>query len=194
MHSSSSSQSLATFVHVSPSFLHSSHLVILSHLGLFTHVSFPSWSVPQESSVQGSLSSHFHFFSHWSELLQLNSQQAVLVPQFCGFSHWPVVELHESLVQSLPSSQSLFCSWQSGGVPAQTWQLLGAGLQPDDTTTQTRAMGGYGIAHLFAAWELDRDWFVEGRVNNLFDRVYENAWAYAVPRRELLVGLRYAPK
>jgi len=63
-----------------------------------------------------------------------------------------------------------------------------------DTTTQTRAMGGYGIAHLFAAWELDRDWSVEGRVNNLFDRVYENAWAYAVPRRELLVGLRYAPK
>lgn len=35
---------------------------------------------------------------------------------------------------------------------------------------------------------------LEGRINNLFDRVYENAWAYAVPGRELFVGLRYQPK
>jgi hypothetical protein len=30
-------------------------------------------------------------------------------------------------------------------------------------------------------------------MNNLFNRVYENAWSYAVPGRELFVGLRYAP-
>lgn len=63
-----------------------------------------------------------------------------------------------------------------------------------DTTTQTRAMGGYAVANLFAAHQLSRDWTLEGRINNLFDRVYENAWAYAVPGREIFVGLRYAPK
>lgn len=63
-----------------------------------------------------------------------------------------------------------------------------------DTAAQSRAMGGYAVANLFAAYTLAKDWSLEGRVNNLFDRVYENAWAYAVPGRELFVGLRYAPK
>ena len=63
-----------------------------------------------------------------------------------------------------------------------------------DTTTQGRIMGGYAVANLHGAYELDRDWSLEGRLNNLFGRVYENAWSYAVPGRELFVGLRYAPK
>lgn len=63
-----------------------------------------------------------------------------------------------------------------------------------DTTTQTRAMGGYAVGNLHAAHELDRDWSLEVRLNNLFNRVYENAWSYAVPDRQLFLGLRYAPK
>ena len=63
-----------------------------------------------------------------------------------------------------------------------------------DTTTQDRIMGGYSVTHLGAAREIDRDWMLEARVNNLFDRVYENAWSYAVPRRELFIALRYSPK
>ena len=63
-----------------------------------------------------------------------------------------------------------------------------------DTTTQGRIMGGYAVANLHAAREIDRGWSLEARLNNLFDRVYENAWSYAVPGRELFVGLRYTPK
>lgn len=63
-----------------------------------------------------------------------------------------------------------------------------------DTTTEGRAMLGYGVVNLFASKVLDKDWSLEGRINNLFDRVYENAWAYAVPGREIFVGLRYQPK
>ena len=63
-----------------------------------------------------------------------------------------------------------------------------------DTTTQGRIMGGYSVSNLHAACELGRDWTLEGRINNLFDRVYENAWSYAVPDRQLFVGLRYAPQ
>jgi vitamin B12 transporter len=63
-----------------------------------------------------------------------------------------------------------------------------------DTTAQGRVMGGYALVNLFASKALGGDWALEGRINNLFDRVYENTWAYAVPGRELLVGLRYTPK
>lgn len=63
-----------------------------------------------------------------------------------------------------------------------------------DFTDQTRIMGGYAVVNLFAAKDIGRDWSLEGRVNNLFDRVYENAWSYAVPGREIFVGLRYQPK
>jgi vitamin B12 transporter len=77
--------------------------------------------------------------------------------------------------------------WKTGG------EITAIGRRYD-TTTQGRAMGGYAVANLFAAWEFDKSWTLEGRINNLFDRVYENAWSYAVPDRQVFVGLRYAPK
>ena len=63
-----------------------------------------------------------------------------------------------------------------------------------DTTTEGRPLHGYGVVNLFAGKALDKDWSLEGRINNLFDRMYEDAWAYAVPGREIFLGLRYAPK
>ena len=42
--------------------------------------------------------------------------------------------------------------------------------------------------------KIDRDWTFEGRVNNLFDKVYETAWGYAQPRANVFIGVRYAPK
>ena len=74
--------------------------------------------------------------------------------------------------------------WKLGG------ELVAVGRRYD-TTTQTRAMGGYAVLNLTAARLLSRDWAVEARLNNLAERVYENAWAYAVPGRVLFVGLRY---
>jgi vitamin B12 transporter len=63
-----------------------------------------------------------------------------------------------------------------------------------DTTTQTRGMGGYAVGNLYAARDIDHNWSIEARLNNVFNRVYENAWSYAVPDRQLFLGLRYAPK
>lgn len=77
--------------------------------------------------------------------------------------------------------------WKTGG------EITAVGRRYD-TTTQTRPMGGYAVANLFASWEFDKSWTLEGRLNNLFDRVYENAWAFAVPGRQMFVGLRYAPR
>jgi vitamin B12 transporter len=50
------------------------------------------------------------------------------------------------------------------------------------------------VVNLLAAREIAKDWTLEGRINNLFGRVYENAWSFAVPGRQLFLGLRYAPR
>jgi vitamin B12 transporter len=63
-----------------------------------------------------------------------------------------------------------------------------------DNHTEGRKMGGYAVINLFASKLLDQHWTLTGRINNLFDRDYEDAWAFAAPGRELFVGLRYQPK
>lgn len=61
-----------------------------------------------------------------------------------------------------------------------------------DTTTQTRPLDAYVVANLFAHYRFATDWTLEGRVDNLFDKVYETAWGYASPRRSVFLGVRYA--
>ncbi len=63
-----------------------------------------------------------------------------------------------------------------------------------DSTSQTRPLDAYAVANLFANYRFATDWTLEGRVDNLFDKVYETAWGYASPRRSLFVGVRYAPR
>lgn len=63
-----------------------------------------------------------------------------------------------------------------------------------DTTTQTRPLEHYEIVNLYGNYKLGQDWSFEGRVNNLFDKVYETAWGYAQPRANVFIGVRYAPK
>jgi len=77
--------------------------------------------------------------------------------------------------------------WKVGGETSSVGRRF-------DTTTEGRPMHGYGVVNLFASKALDKEWSLEGRINNLFDRVYENAWSYAVPGREIFLGLRYQPK
>lgn len=63
-----------------------------------------------------------------------------------------------------------------------------------DSTTQARPLDAYAVTNLFAHYRFVTDWTLEGRVDNLFDKVYETAWGYASPRRALFVGLRYTPR
>ena len=77
--------------------------------------------------------------------------------------------------------------WRAGG------ELSAIGRRYD-TTAQGRILGGYSVTNLHAAYDLARNWVLEVRADNLFDRAYENAWSYAVPGREIFVGLRYGEK
>lgn len=55
-------------------------------------------------------------------------------------------------------------------------------------------LSGYAIANVFARYAIDRDWSLEGRVNNVFDKDYELIKDYNTPRANAFVGVRYAPK
>ncbi|MBT9461033.1 MAG: TonB-dependent receptor [Rugosibacter sp.] len=63
-----------------------------------------------------------------------------------------------------------------------------------DTATQTKPLDQYEVVNLYGSYKLGQDWTLEGRVNNLFDKVYETAWSYAQPRANVFLGVRYAPK
>ncbi len=63
-----------------------------------------------------------------------------------------------------------------------------------DSTTQTRPLDRYDVVNLFGHYRLGADLTLEGRIDNLFDKIYETAWGYASPRRGVFIGLRYRPK
>jgi vitamin B12 transporter len=63
-----------------------------------------------------------------------------------------------------------------------------------DSTNETNRMGGYALLNLVARYAANRDWRIEGRANNIFNRQYETAWGYGTPGANVFVGVRYAPK
>lgn len=72
-------------------------------------------------------------------------------------------------------------------------EVLGVGARYDDATN-TRRMGGYALLNLFGSYKIANDWRIEARINNVFDKEYETAWAYAQPGMNAFVGIRYNPK
>ncbi len=64
-----------------------------------------------------------------------------------------------------------------------------------DSTDQSAGtqMGGYALVALFGTWKLAPDWSLEGRVNNLTDRRYEQAQGYVPTGRQAQLTLRWTP-
>lgn len=63
-----------------------------------------------------------------------------------------------------------------------------------DNTSNTRKMGGYGLLNAYAHYQLERDWRLELRADNLLDKDYERAWGYGTPDASVFVGVRWAPR
>ena len=55
-------------------------------------------------------------------------------------------------------------------------------------------MHGYGLVNLTAGYAVSKDWSVNGRLNNVFDRQYELAQFYNTPRSNFFVWLAYQTK
>ncbi len=70
--------------------------------------------------------------------------------------------------------------------------LLAAGNRYDDLAN-TRELGGYATIDPRVEYTLAKDWRVQARVENLFDKDYETAAFFNQPGRSLYVTLRYQP-
>ncbi|MDD5403520.1 MAG: TonB-dependent receptor [Sulfuricella sp.] len=76
------------------------------------------------------------------------------------------------------------------------WKLAGelvfSGERYSDAGN-TLKMGGYGLVNVSAGYALDKEWSLQARVNNLFDRQYELAQGYGTPGVNVFMGVRYQP-
>ncbi|PIV21779.1 MAG: TonB-dependent receptor [Hydrogenophilales bacterium CG03_land_8_20_14_0_80_62_28] len=57
----------------------------------------------------------------------------------------------------------------------------------------TLKMAGYGLVNLTASRALDRDWTLQTRIDNLFDKSYELTRGFNTPGLNIFVGVRYQP-
>ncbi|MFA7292835.1 MAG: TonB-dependent receptor [Rhodocyclaceae bacterium] len=78
-------------------------------------------------------------------------------------------------------------AWSVGG----EWQLVGDRY---DDAANTKHLGGYGLVNLYANYQLQKDWVLFARGNNVFDKYYETVNNYATPGANIFVGVRYAPR
>jgi vitamin B12 transporter len=63
-----------------------------------------------------------------------------------------------------------------------------------DDAGNTQVLGGYGILNLHASIDLNTDWTLFARWNNVLNKGYELAYGYATPGSNLFAGLRYGFK
>jgi len=55
-------------------------------------------------------------------------------------------------------------------------------------------LGGYGLLNLSGSYKFQPDWALFARLNNVFDRRYEQSTDYATAGTNVFVGVRYSPK
>jgi len=78
-----------------------------------------------------------------------------------------------------------FGNWRFGG----EWLVSSARLDSGQ-----RTLGGYGIVNLNARYNIDKQWFVAARVENLFDKNYQLAYPYNTQGRAGFITLGWRQK
>ncbi len=63
---------------------------------------------------------------------------------------------------------------------------------PDDFGTQVTS-GGYALMNLYGGYQFDTNWSARLRIDNLFNRDYQNAFGYNTPKFGAFLTLRYQP-
>jgi vitamin B12 transporter len=82
-------------------------------------------------------------------------------------------------------------------------ELIASGKRYEDSAN-TRTLGGYAVLNLTGQYNIDHDWTLQARLNNLLDKDYalaSNGFPpsypyidYNTPRANLFVNIRYQPK
>lgn len=78
-------------------------------------------------------------------------------------------------------------AWRLGG------SLLHVGERFDDAANRIR-LPGYTTLDVYTDWQLDKDWSLQAKINNLTDKQYETAFGYNQPGRALYLTVRWQPK
>lgn len=85
----------------------------------------------------------------------------------------------------------------AGGYRVGVWRfggsLLHVGERFDDAANTIR-LPSYTTLDVYADWQLDKDWSLQAKVNNLTDKQYETAFGYNQPGRAFYLTLRWQPK
>ncbi|WP_076591925.1 TonB-dependent receptor domain-containing protein [Herminiimonas arsenitoxidans] len=63
-----------------------------------------------------------------------------------------------------------------------------------DAAKQVNRLGGYALLNLHASYDLNDDWQLFGRWNNVLDKKYEVARTYQTPGSNVFAGIRYGFK
>lgn len=80
---------------------------------------------------------------------------------------------------------------------AGAWTYGGSVLRAGDSfndTANLQPLSAYTTADLFADYAINKNWKLQGKLNNLSNRQYETILGYNQPGRGVFVTLRYQPK
>lgn len=72
-------------------------------------------------------------------------------------------------------------------------EVLGVGKRYN-TNNETDEMGGYGLVNLTGRYAINKNLVIEGRLDNLLDKHYEQVKGYNTPGFNAFVGIRYTPQ
>jgi vitamin B12 transporter len=78
-----------------------------------------------------------------------------------------------------------------GGTVGGELVAVSSHLDVDNITYGTTTVPGYGIVNLMFRLPLDRQWSLEGRADNIFDKTYELVSGYNTPSRSYFIAMRY---
>ncbi|MEW6679137.1 MAG: TonB-dependent vitamin B12 receptor [Pseudomonadota bacterium] len=106
--------------------------------------------------------------------------------QAAGANHGNVLPRRARQSLSLSADRD-FGRWSAGAT------LRGAGRRYDNLAN-TIELDGYATLDLRAEYRLDKDWRLQARVENLFDKDYETAYLFNQPGRGAYLTLRYQPR
>lgn len=81
----------------------------------------------------------------------------------------------------------------SSGALSSGADVLFSDYRFSDTANTTR-LGGYALLNLRASYNLNKDWQLFGRWNNVLDKSYELVNGYQTPGSNVFVGIRYGYK
>jgi vitamin B12 transporter len=77
--------------------------------------------------------------------------------------------------------------------PIGRWRVGGEWIVSGERSDYGSNLAGYGVVNLSARYDITKAWYVDARIDNVFDRNYELAYTYNQPRRGAYVTLGWHP-